>query len=65
MVIISQRALVLHEIIQGIDHDIKKLREQGQDTSELESERKRRADECMYYLEPVEVPRKRSKQTSA
>lgn len=50
-ILISRRALVLADIIRGIDDDIKALREQGGDTSALEAERKQRAVECKFYLD--------------
>lgn len=47
---ISNRALVLHEMIGMLDRDIKDAEERGYDVSAMRAERKRLADECMVYL---------------
>lgn len=48
--IVSQRALVLHEMIRGIDHDIEQRESRGEGVDDLRRERKRLADECLIYL---------------
>lgn len=48
--IVSQRALVLHEMIRGIDCDIEVAEKRGVSVDDLRRERKRLADECMVYL---------------
>lgn len=61
---ISNRALVLHEMIRGIDGEIKAETGRGNDVTELRTERKRLADEAMIYLSRA-VKVKRTRHTKA
>lgn len=56
------RALVLHEMIGNLDIDIATARSKGEDVTALEAERKRLANQAMFYLnQAVKVKRPRRK----
>lgn len=62
-IIISSRALVLYQILRGLDEEISDLQKRGIDTSKLQLERNKRAEEMKYYLDNAkQVKRSQSHQ---
>lgn len=60
MMSVPMKAIVLHQLIRGLDAEIQDATERGEDVAAMRAERKRLVDECMVYLnQAVSVKRAR------